>query len=106
MVRYGYGEWSFVLIYTIVLGLFVALLPFRRNSLNVRVSKGIYLSFIVAFFTDNHLRFDEAFIFMGKVFSEDPSYSLKVSSLRFSPGVAAHLTSFIIFEELVGFFFR
>ena len=52
MVEYGYGDWPSVIIYTVMFSLFAVLLPFRRNSTNTRMSKGIYLSFIVALFTE------------------------------------------------------
>jgi protein-S-isoprenylcysteine O-methyltransferase Ste14 len=51
MQDYGYGYWWLVVVNIAFFSLFLAFLPYRRKA-SFRLSKGIFLAFIVALFTE------------------------------------------------------
>ncbi|MEM2237814.1 MAG: isoprenylcysteine carboxylmethyltransferase family protein [Candidatus Caldarchaeum sp.] len=52
MQDYGYGQWWLTAFNIALFGGFLALLPYRKTSTSSRLTKGVFLSFIIALFTE------------------------------------------------------
>lgn len=52
MENYGYGLWGLVIANILLFSLFLIFLPYRKSRVSGRFSKGIFLAFIIALFTE------------------------------------------------------